>query len=209
MLALVGRPSLHGSDGCMIYWNKAALRRNSRQKYGATSFSLSRVFLFCRSSRVRFWGLILWHLWLGRAQHPGPAPTSQVGIEVFNVGEWLTHGDLALEAKVDFWAVVEHCLIPARVGSEWARLRIKGLASLWAPACQDSSHVGTAGVGIISMRVRLLLCLPLPLPSSSGSLIVVGRFGACFLLVLVGFCTWLSCTVTRELMLMLMLSSLL
>ena len=27
-----------------------------------------------------------------------------------------------------------------------------------------------------------MLCLPLPLPSLSGSLIAVGRFGACFLL---------------------------
>ena len=25
-------------------------------------------------------------------------------------------------------------------------------ASIWAPACQDSSHVGNAGVGVISMR---------------------------------------------------------
>ena len=31
-------------------------------------------------------------------------------------------GDLALEARVDFLAVVEHRLIPARVRSEWARL---------------------------------------------------------------------------------------
>ena len=38
------------------------------------------------------------------------------------------------------------------VRSEWARLRGKGLASIWAPACQDSSHVGNAGVGVISMR---------------------------------------------------------
>ena len=33
-----------------------------------------------------FQGLILWHLWIGRAQHPGPAPSFQVGVEVFNVG---------------------------------------------------------------------------------------------------------------------------
>ena len=36
--------------------------------------------------------------------------------------------------------------------SEWARLKSKGLASIWAPASQDSSHVGNAGVGVISMR---------------------------------------------------------
>ena len=49
-----------------------------------------------------------------------------VGLEVFNVGRWLTHGDLALEARVDFLAVVEHRLIPARVRSKWARLEVKG-----------------------------------------------------------------------------------
>ena len=57
-----------------------------------------------------------------------------------------------MEVGVDFLAVVEHRLIPARVRSEWARLRRKGLASFWAPASQDSSHVGNAGVGVISMK---------------------------------------------------------
>ena len=37
-------------------------------------------------------------------------------------------------------------------GSEWAGLKSKGLSSIWAPASQDSSHVGNAGVGVISMR---------------------------------------------------------
>ena len=88
--------------------------------------------------------LILWHLWIGRARHPGPAPLpSYVGVEVLNVGGWLTHGDFIL-------AIVEHRLIPARVRSEWARLKGKGLVSIWAPACQESSHVGNAGVGVIS-----------------------------------------------------------
>ena len=72
----------------------------------------------------------------------------------------MTHGDLALEAKVDFLAVVEHRLIPARVGREWARLGKRGLASIWSPACQDSSHVGNAGAGVISMRGA-----PVALPS--------------------------------------------
>ena len=72
----------------------------------------------------------------------------------------MTHGDLALEAGVDFLAVVEHRLVPARVRSEWDRLGRKGLASLWAPACQDSSQVGNAGVGVISMRGA-----PLALPT--------------------------------------------
>ena len=71
----------------------------------------------------------------------------------------MTHCDLALEAPVDFLAVVEHRLIPARTRSEWDRLRRKGLASVWAPACKDSSHVGNAGVGVVSLR-RAPVALP-------------------------------------------------
>ena len=36
-------------------------------------------------------------------------------VGVFNVGGWLTHGDLVLDAEVDFLAIVEHWLILARV----------------------------------------------------------------------------------------------
>ena len=75
-----------------------------------------------------------------------------------------SHGDLALEVGVDFLAVVEHRLIPAGVRNEWARLRRKGLASIWAPACQDSSHVGDAGVGVISMKGA-----PLALPTFANA----------------------------------------
>ena len=50
--------------------------------------------------------------WEGSAPWATP-PFHQVGLEVFNVGGWLTHGDLALEAGVDFLAVVEHRLIAA------------------------------------------------------------------------------------------------
>ena len=90
---------------------------------------------------------------LGRARHPGPSFTCpHLGIEVLNVGGWLTHGDLALDTGVDFLAVVEHRLIPARVRSEWSRLRKKDSASIWSPASQVSSHVGSAGVGVVSLR---------------------------------------------------------
>ena len=54
--------------------------------------------------------------------------------------------------KLIFLAVAEHRSIPARLSSEWARLKAKGLASLWAPASQDSSHVGGAGVRVVSVR---------------------------------------------------------
>ena len=57
-----------------------------------------------------------------------------------------------LDTDVDFLAVVEHRLIPARVRSEWSGLRRKDLASIWSPASQVSSHVGNAGVGVVSLR---------------------------------------------------------
>ena len=198
MLALAGQPSLHGSDACMVYWNKGALRRNCRQKYGKTQG------FFCL---VGIQGSVFWEVLssgiygLVEPSTLGRSPSSQVGVEVFDVGGWLTHGDLALEAKVDFLAVVEHRLIPARVGSEWARLRKRGLASIWALACQDSSHVGNAGVGVINMRGAPVALLLLPLPCLRGSLIAVGRLGVCSLLMLGGSCNWLSCMVIRALIL--------
>ena len=100
----------------------------------------------------------VWHLWIGGARHPGPGAAS-FAVEVFNVGGWLTHGDLVLDTEVHFLAVVEHRLIPAGVHDEWTRLRGKGLATVWAPASQDTSHVGHAGVGVVSLR-SVLLSLP-------------------------------------------------
>ena len=90
--------------------------------------------LFCRFSvesefSGKVWRSILWHLWIGRARHPGPPSLPRhVGVEFLNVGGWLTHGDLALEV----WLISGGCwhrLIPARVRGEWSRLRKKELAS--------------------------------------------------------------------------------
>ena len=58
MLALAGRPSLHGNYACMVYWTKGAPRGNCRQTNGKTSVSPFRVFLFSRNSRKRFWCLV-------------------------------------------------------------------------------------------------------------------------------------------------------
>ena len=160
MLALVGRPSLRSYDACTVYQVKGASRRNCRQINGKTSFSPRNVFLFSRNPLKRFWGLVFWYLWIGRAKNPGPDSSHHLSLEVFNVGGWLTNSDLALGAEVDFLAVTEHRLIPARVRSEWARLRAKGVASVWAPASQDASHVGNAGVGVVSLRGA-----PLALPA--------------------------------------------
>ena len=143
-----------------FFWDIGALRRNCRLQKCKTSFSPSWVFLFSRYSLKRWWGKVCWLLWIGRARHPGPF-SGDMTIEVFNVGGWLTHGDMVLETNVDFLAVVEHRLVPARVRGEWARLRARGASSVWSPASQESSHVGHGGVGVISLKGA-----PLSLPSS-------------------------------------------
>ena len=79
-----------------------------------------------------------------RARHPGPGSFG-VSVELFNVGGWLTHG--------------EHRLIHARVRGEWSRLRRSAVSSIWAPACQETSHVGNAGVGVVSL-IGATLSLP-------------------------------------------------
>ena len=45
--------------------------------------------------------MVFWYLWIGRAKNPGPSPPHHLAVEVFNVGGWLTHGDLALDAGHD------------------------------------------------------------------------------------------------------------
>ena len=145
-----------------------------------TSFSPLFLFLLSRISGFLRGGVVLWHLWIGRARHPGPGSFPFL-IEVLNVCGWLTHCDFALDVGVDFLAVVEHRRIPARDRSEWAKLRCRKIASIWAPASQDASHVGHAGVGVVSLRGA-----PLSLPSIATVqfqrffLIVVGLLGVCF-----------------------------
>ena len=132
-----------------------ALRRNCRLKHMVRPlFLLFWFFLFSRNLTKHFKGLIFWHfLGWGGVRHPGPpSKPRHVSLEFHSVGGWLTHGDIALDAGVDFLAVAEHRLIPARVRGEWCRLRKKGLASIWARASQESSHVGNAGVGVVSLR---------------------------------------------------------
>ena len=70
--------------------------------------------------------------------------------------------------------------MPARVRSEWSRLRMKGIGSVWAPASQDSSHVGHAGVGVVSLKGA-----PLSLPTISTTAfrtyVALGRAVRCLL----------------------------
>ena len=107
--------------------------------------SFPSFFLANRKSLCWFGGVVCWHLWIGGARYPRQT-ISGLAVEVFNVGGWLPRGDCALDVDVDFLAVVEHRLIPARVRSEYATLRTKDISSAWAPASQKSSHVGNAGV---------------------------------------------------------------
>ena len=85
MLAILGRPSLHGYYACMAYSAKGALWRNCRLKQCKTSFSPFSVFLCSRYSLKKWWRKVLWLLWVGRARHPGPFSGS-MSVEVFNVG---------------------------------------------------------------------------------------------------------------------------
>ena len=125
-----------------------------------------------------FWwrGTLVWHLWIGRARHPGPGAAS-FAVEVFYVGGWLTHGDLVLETEVDFLTVVEHRLIHATVrgedfvGKGWllsGRLLLKILLMLVM-----------LGLGFSVSGVLLFPCLPLLLRNSSVFLIMEGYAGLC------------------------------
>ena len=92
----------------------------------------------------------------------------------------LLMGILHLTAGVDFLAVAEHRLIPARVRSEWSRLKGKGLPSIWVPASQVSSHVGNAGVGVVSLR-GAPLALPTFVTAQFKSFFDCGRAVRCLL----------------------------
>ena len=179
-------PSLSDNDACLVCWPNWVSGGNNGRPKRETSFpsplprGITWVFLVSRTSMKRFWGELLWVLWIGRARHPGPFGAGSLGLEAFNVGGWLTHGDTALETTADFLAVSEHRLIPARVRSEWAELRRKGIYSVWAPASQEGSHVGHAGVGVVSLKGA-----PISMPSFATSafreLFELGRLVRCVL----------------------------
>ena len=153
--------------------------------------------LVSRISFFRFWGKILWYLWIGRARHPGP-PSNNLDVEVFNVGGFLTHGDYVLDTDADFVAVVEHRLVPARARSEGKRLLLAGVRSVWAPASLEGGHVGHAGVGVVSLRGAPSLCLLLLLLVSLSFFILVGLFGVICLFLGVASFILLLCMAFRE-----------
>ena len=128
-----------------------------------------------RISFFRFWGKILWYLWIGRARHPGPR-SNNLHVEVFNVGGFQTHGDYVLDTDADFVAVVEHRLVPARAPSEGKRLLLAGARSV----SLEGGHVGHAGVGVVSLRGA-----PISLPTFAtvgfSEFFQLGRFLRCHL----------------------------
>ena len=127
--------------------------------------------------------------WEGQASWANPL-LQHVGVEMFNVGGWLTHGDLAMEVGVDFLAVVERRLAPARVRSEWARLEKKGWLLFVLQLARNLPMLVMLKWVLLASGVHMLLSLPLPLPSLGVSLIVVGWSGVLCRWVLVGSCIW-------------------
>ena len=108
----------------------------------------------------------MWHLWIGRLDTLGLThPPHHFALEVFDVGGWLTRGDLALEAGVEFLAVAERRLIQPGLGVGQAQGQgagvYFGLQPVRIPHMLVMLRLG------LSAWVHLLLCLPLPLPSSS------------------------------------------
>ena len=179
MLAWLRLLSLIGNDACwVIRLTRAPGGNNGQREYESSNPPLA-VFLVSLHSLIFFCGCLVWHLWMGRARHPGPRRIG-VGVEVFNLSGWLTNGDLAMDADVDFLAVTEHRLEPARARSEWRRLRDKGISSVWSPASQEFSHVGNAGVGVISLR-GAPLALPTFATSGFGKFFGLGRAVRCML----------------------------
>ena len=67
-------PSLLGYDAFVVYRVKGHFGEFAGKNIVRPLFLLL-VFLFSQNSRVRFWCLILWLLWVGRARHPGANPS--------------------------------------------------------------------------------------------------------------------------------------
>ena len=69
---------------------------------------------------------------------------------------WLTHGDFDLDARVAFLAVAAHRFITAKGREEWRRLSKRGIASVWALASHDSSHVCKLEISTRSQQKYIL-----------------------------------------------------
>ena len=151
MLVLAGRPSLRCYYACMVLWVKGAFWRNCRQFLCKTSFSRFRVLLCGRNSSFWWRGAPVWHLSIGGARHPGPDTACLVGINRCSTTAKKSTSVSKTKSPCGSHPPTLKTST-ARVRSEWARLRRKGLAIVWAPASQDISHVDHAGVGVGRLR---------------------------------------------------------
>ena len=61
------------------------------QKHSKTFFTPFGFFLVSHNPLMRFWGKMLWHLWIGRARHPEPG-LNNLGIELLVCGGGLSVG---------------------------------------------------------------------------------------------------------------------
>ena len=177
-------PSLLNCHTHLVLWLRRAHRGNNGQRQHETSFLPFFGFLVSRITPRRFWSKILWYQWIGRAGL-GLARTIMISRCLILEG-FLTHGDCALETDADFLALVEHRLVLARARSEAKRLKSAGLWSIWAPASQESGHVGHAGVGVVSLRGATPLSLRSLATTASSEFYAQGRVVMCHLLVAKG-----------------------
>ena len=72
---------------------------------------------------------------------------------------WLTVGDVAFDFDSGFLLITETRLIPARSRNECAKVRRKKMTSTWSLACQDTSHVDAAGIGLVTFNGAPFPCL--------------------------------------------------
>ena len=103
MLAWWGLLSLSGYDAYEVIKPKGAPGGKYGQTERKTLTSPLFVFLVSKRSLLRFYGCLVWYLWIGEARHPGPGDGT-IGVEVFLM---LVAGSrmviLLLETGVDFW----------------------------------------------------------------------------------------------------------
>ena len=91
---------------------------------------------------------MFWLLWLGCTRHPGPFGCVSLGVEPFDVGGWLTHGDSALRTVADFldgWVSIVSFLPVLGV------LLVSNLCVLQASQ-KKGSNVCHAGVGAVCLK---------------------------------------------------------
>ena len=69
-------PSLRNNDAYFVFWINGAPYKTLFSPFLFFGLLVSRISFF------RFWGNILWYLWIGRARHPWP-PSNNLDVEVF------------------------------------------------------------------------------------------------------------------------------